>query len=183
LSEITPNIGLTTGFNVGESGWGDPVSENFRVIDTAVAAMVSWASLLAGYAVGANEVLDTDDTLLGALGKLQGQINTKRGYAPNTTATGPTLTPVAGNDFYARTAQDVALDFVNPSGTWPDGDGFVARIKDDGVARALSFGSKYRAVGQPSLPTITTAGKTMYIAIARNAAEDKFDVFPAQIIA
>lgn len=51
----------------------------------------------------------------------------------------------------------------------------VIRIKDDGVTRALSFGSKFRAVGS-AIPTATTAGKVKYIIAAYNYTEDKWDV-------
>lgn len=86
-----------------------------------------------------------------------------------------TVTPVYGNDIVVITAQAVALDLANPTGTWPQGKDMMIRIKDDGTARAITFDTKYRAIGV-TLPTTTVINKTTYVGVIYNATDDKFDV-------
>jgi hypothetical protein len=50
----------------------------------------------------------------------------------------------------------------------------MIRIKDDGTARAITYDTKYRAIGI-SLPTTTVANKITYIGIIYNSTEDTFD--------
>lgn len=86
-----------------------------------------------------------------------------------------TVTPVYGNDIVVITAQAVALALSNPTGTWPQGKDMMIRIKDDGTARAITFDTKYRAIGV-TLPTTTVINKTTYVGVIYNATDDKFDV-------
>lgn len=86
-----------------------------------------------------------------------------------------TVTPVYGNDIVVITAQAVALALANPTGTWPQGKDIMIRIKDNGTARAITFGTKYRAIGV-TLPTTTVINKTTYVGVIYNATDDKFDV-------
>ena len=73
------------------------------------------------------------------------------------------------------TAQAVALALANPTGTWPQGKDMMIRIKDNGTARAITFDTKYRAIGV-TLPTTTVISKTTYVGVIYNATDDKFDV-------
>ena len=86
-----------------------------------------------------------------------------------------TVTPVYGNDLVVITAQAVALALANPTGTWPQGKDMIIRIKDNGTARAITFDTKYRAIGV-TLPTTTVISKTTYVGVIYNATDDKFDV-------
>lgn len=86
-----------------------------------------------------------------------------------------TVTPVYGNDLVAITAQAVSLALANPTGTWPQGKDMMIRIKDNGTARAITFDTKYRAIGV-TLPTTTVISKTTYVGVIYNATDDKFDV-------
>jgi hypothetical protein len=86
-----------------------------------------------------------------------------------------TVTPVYGNDLVVITAQAVALALANPTGTWPQGKDMMIRIKDNGIARAITFDTKYRAIGV-TLPTTTVISKTTYVGVIYNATDDKFDV-------
>jgi len=85
------------------------------------------------------------------------------------------ITPASNIDFNKVMAQAEALTIANPNGTFVEGQSFILRIKDNGTARALTFDTKYRAIGI-TLPTTTTASKTMYLGIIYNATDDKFDV-------
>lgn len=86
-----------------------------------------------------------------------------------------TVTPVYGNDIVIITAQAAALLLANPTGTWVQGKDLMIRIKDDGTARAITFDTKYRAIGV-TLPTTTVINKTTYVGVIYNATDDKFDV-------
>ena len=73
------------------------------------------------------------------------------------------------------TALASALTINNHTGTASEMDGFIIRIKDNGVSRAITWDTEYRAMGL-TLPTATTANKTMYIGMIWNATDSKFDV-------
>ena len=73
------------------------------------------------------------------------------------------------------TAQAEALILANPTGTFTEGQALLFRIKDNGTARAITYGAKFRALGV-TLPTTTTLSKTTYLGIVYNATDDKFDV-------
>lgn len=94
----------------------------------------------------------------------------------NSITSASTVTPNADYyDFIKITAQAEALTLANPSGTPTEGQAMVIRIKDNGTARAISYGSEYRAIGV-TLPTTTVISKTMYLAMVRNATDSKWDV-------
>ncbi len=108
---------------------------------------------------------------------LKADLNT-RSVSVSSTAT---LTPnIDDYDLSVITAQGEAVTIANPTGTPINGNAYVIRIKDNGTARAITFGNKYRAIGS-ALPTTTTISKTLYFAFVYNSADDKYDVFPYQL--
>lgn len=98
-------------------------------------------------------------------------------YVPRvqSVASAATVTPTFDNDLVKVTAQAAALMLANPTGTALDAAGMVIRIKDNGTARALTFGSQYRGIGLP-LPSTTVVGKTLYLAMIYNTEDTKWDV-------
>ena len=87
-----------------------------------------------------------------------------------------TVTPNSDtDDLVIITAQAADLVIANPTGTPTEGQALLIRIKDNGTARAISFGSEYRALGI-TLPTTTVLSKTMYLGCVRNVADTKWDV-------
>ena len=87
-----------------------------------------------------------------------------------------TVTPNSDtDDLVIITAQAADLVIANPTGTPTEGQALLIRIKDNGTARAVSFGSEYRAIGI-TLPTTTVLSKTMYLGCVRNVADTKWDV-------
>lgn len=86
-----------------------------------------------------------------------------------------TVTPTFSNDAVKITAQAAALNLANPTGTAKDMWGMVIRIKDNGTARAITYGTQYRAVGV-TLPTTTVVSKTVYLAMIFNTEDTKWDV-------
>jgi hypothetical protein len=73
------------------------------------------------------------------------------------------------------TAQAAALTLANPSGTAVSMWGWAIRIKDNGTARAISYGTQYRAIGV-TLPTTTVVNKTVYLGCIWNNDDTKVDV-------
>lgn len=86
-----------------------------------------------------------------------------------------TVTPAFSNDLVKITAQAAALTLANPTGTAIDGWGVVIRIKDNGTARAITYGTQYRAIGV-TLPTTTVVGKTIYLAGIWNVEDTTLDI-------
>lgn len=86
-----------------------------------------------------------------------------------------TVTPTFADDQVNITAQAAAMALANPTGTAVDGWGIAIRIKDNGAARAISFGTQYRALGV-TLPTTTGVSKTLYLGLIFNNADTKWDV-------
>lgn len=95
-----------------------------------------------------------------------------------TVTSASTVTPNADtDDFVNITAQAAGLTLANPTGTPGDAQMIVIRIKDNGTARSITFGTEYRAIGLGlSLPTTTVISKTMYIVCVRNNTDTKWDV-------
>jgi hypothetical protein len=86
-----------------------------------------------------------------------------------------TVTPTFDDDLVKITAQAAALALANPTGTAIPGLGIVIRIKDNGTARAISYGTQYRAIGV-TLPTTTVVGKTTYLAGIWNDTDTTLDI-------
>lgn len=87
-----------------------------------------------------------------------------------------TVTPNADtNDLVVITAQAVGLTIANPTGTPVQGQKLTIRLKDNGGAQSIAFGAQYRALGN-SLPTTTTASKTMYMGFIFNSTDTRWDL-------
>jgi hypothetical protein len=90
-----------------------------------------------------------------------------------------TLTPdPSTSDMVTAIGLQQATTFAAPapSGAAPgDGQTLMMRIKDSGTARALVWNAAYRASGDLTLPTTTTANKLMYLGFVYNAADAKWD--------
>lgn len=86
-----------------------------------------------------------------------------------------TVTATSTNDLVKITAQAEALTLANPTGTFSEGQPLMFRIKDNGTARAISYGAKFRAIGV-TLPTTTVISKTLYLGVIYNSTDDTFDV-------
>ena len=102
-------------------------------------------------------------------------ISDLRAPAIQSVASSATVTPSFSDDLVKITAQATALTLANPSGTPIPGLGIVIRIKDNGTARAITYGSQYRAIGV-TLPTTTVISKTLYLAAIWNSDDTTLDV-------
>ncbi|MDB5490366.1 MAG: tail fiber domain protein [Micavibrio sp.] len=97
---------------------------------------------------------------------------------PRITSIASSATPTPNcdtDDLYIITAQAAAAAFAAPTGTPVDGQVLKIRIKDNAVARALTFNAIYRAGTDIPLPTTTVVSKTMYLGFLYNAADAKWD--------
>jgi len=103
--------------------------------------------------------------------------NSKADINPRTqtVASSATVTPTSANDLVVITAQAAGLTIANPTGTMVQGQALMIRIKDNGTARSIAFGTNYRALGI-TLPTTTVISKTLYLGCIWNATDTKFDV-------
>jgi hypothetical protein len=62
----------------------------------------------------------------------------------------------------------------NLTGTPVDGQKLMIRIKDDGTARAITWGPKFQASGVAVLPTATAAGKTHHVGLIYDSVAAKW---------
>ena len=92
-----------------------------------------------------------------------------------TVTSSATVTPTSTNDLVIITAQAAGLTIANPTGTMTEGQALMIRIKDNGTARSIAYGTNYRALGI-TLPTTTVISKTLYLGCIWNATDTKFDV-------
>lgn len=87
-----------------------------------------------------------------------------------------TVTPAgASDDMVTITAQAEALILANPSGTAVQGQKLIIRVKDNATARAITYGTQYRA-GDVALPTTTIVSKTLYMGFIFNSTDTKWDL-------
>jgi hypothetical protein len=86
-----------------------------------------------------------------------------------------TVTPSYLNEQVEITAQATGLTLANPTGAAADGRPMRIRIKDNGTARTIAYGTAYRAIGV-TLPTTTVAGKTIYLSGVFNSNAGLLDI-------
>jgi len=92
-----------------------------------------------------------------------------------TVTSSATVTATDSNDLVTITAQAEALTLANPTGTPTEGQPLMFRIKDNGTARAITYGAQFRAIGV-TLPTTTTISKITYLGCVYNSTDTKWDV-------
>ena len=94
----------------------------------------------------------------------------------NTVSSSATLTPnVDEYDQETITGLSSALTINAPTGTASNGLKLVLRITDNGTNRALTWNAIFQEIGV-TLPTTTTATKTIYVGLIYNATATKWDV-------
>jgi len=96
-----------------------------------------------------------------------------------------TATPSINCDnvqFYTITALAAAITGVTVTGTPAPGQKLMIRIKDNGSARAISWGSQFQASGVASLPTTTAAGKTHHIGFVYDEVATKWTCLAADVL-
>ena len=94
----------------------------------------------------------------------------RRLLVPRVTGAASSATPTPNadtTDLYSLTAQAAAAAFVNPTGTPVNGQDLRIRIKDNGTARALTWGTAYVA-GGVALPATTVLSKIVTLGFLYN---------------
>lgn len=128
---------------------------------------------------GTTQTFQASDTIVGrtTTDTLTNKRNQPRVYTVASTAT---LTPeIASYDLFTITAQAASVTIANHSASTPTaGEKMIIRIKDNGTARAISFGTYYRAMGN-ALPTTTVISKTLYLGFIWNSTDTKWDLIAA----
>jgi predicted transcriptional regulator len=165
-SDIQPIVD-TTNTTTKKITWSSIKSALKSYFDTLYAAI---SHLHTGVYQEKNSNLDVYSTKTPPSGNVVGDTDTqslsnKRIYPRQSTATSPTsITPDKSQfDEYYVTALANAITINNASSP-SVGDTFVIYLTDDGTARSISWGTHYVGIGA-SLPTSTTANKTMEIII------------------
>lgn len=83
--------------------------------------------------------------------------------------TGSTITPLTQVDAVDITALASAVTIANPNGVGVNFQKLLIRIKDNGTARAITWGANYVAGGYP-LPSTTVLSKIMTCGFVYNTA-------------
>jgi hypothetical protein len=91
------------------------------------------------------------------------------------TSTSSYVPTVNNHDGVRISALAAALSIANPTGTPMAMHRYTIRIKDNGTARALTWGTSYRGIGF-TLPSSTVASKLLYIGMLYNEVDAKWDV-------
>jgi hypothetical protein len=107
---------------------------------------------------------------------------TNKRVSPRVVSTTSAATLTVDSDKYdsaVLTAQAAALTIANPTGTPTPMQQLLIRIKDNGTARAITYGNQFRALGV-TLPTTTVLGKTHYLHARWNESASKWDVHAVQ---
>ena len=106
------------------------------------------------------------------------QLQTNKGVATVYTSI-TSLTPNAATDkeIYIN-ALAGALTINNPTGTPNDGQKLIIRIKDNGTARTISWGTAYQSASV-TLPTTTVVGQTTYVSLRYNSNTSKWECIAA----
>lgn len=173
------------GFNQSKSAWKMQLTSTGLQLASAlgVAYGGTGATTLTGLVVGnGTSAMTTVTAPTGAVvGTTDTQTLTNKRITSrvDSVASGSTLTPDADAfDQFNVTALATDPTIAAPTGTPTDGQKLIIRIKDNGTSRTITWTTSsgaYRAVGV-TLPTTTTANKTVYVGCTYNSAATYWDV-------
>jgi hypothetical protein len=153
--------------------WGNHASAGY-VSTSGSYANPSWITSLAYSKLTGAPTLPSGTIV----GTTDSQTLTNKRITPrvSSTASASSVTPdISAYDVYAFTALAANLTINAPTGTPADGEKITLRILDNGTSRTLTWNGTYTAIGV-TLPTSTTANKTVYIGCVYNAANTRWDV-------
>ena len=85
-----------------------------------------------------------------------------------------TVTPTANDDLVIITAQAAALTLAAPTGSLVQGQALMIRIKDNGTARAITWGASFEASGTVALPTTTVLDVRLDVIFKWNEVTSKW---------
>ena len=171
---LTDIIGVPISFKANTANTGAATLDVNSLGPIAIKKLTNQAlddnNILAGQAV----LVVYDGTVFQMLGDVPVTKVKITSAASYTTDTGTSLN-CDTTDQFVITAQAGALLFNNPSGTPVQGQKLIIRIKDNATARALTYDTQFRAVGN-LLPSTTILSKTLYLGFIFNSTDTKFDL-------
>ena len=138
--------------------------------DTKGSALTTDTALgSADYLIGVQDVGGTPATV---------KFLSKRVYQPRTGTTASSATPTINVDNYeaysiTALAANITSFTTNLSGTPVDCQRLLIRIKDDGTARTIAWGTSFED-GSATLPTTTVLGKTLLVGLIYDAVDSKW---------
>ncbi len=114
-----------------------------------------------------------------AVGTTDTQTLTNKRITPRSGTTASSGTPTINTDntdIYTITALAAAITSftTNLSGTPTEGQSLIIRIKDNGTARAITWGASFASRGA-TLPTTTVISKTLYVGLIWNTVTSTWD--------
>lgn len=149
-----------------------------NALGDAIRALHYWTA--AGSITYAHDSDQLDELLIGAENSrmsVKGGVPSWGGALPRCDVQASTATPTPNidtTDLFILTGLAVPAAFGAPTGTAGEGQRLVMRLKDNGVARALTWNAIYRGIGV-TLPTTTIAGKWLYLTFVYNDTDSKWD--------
>lgn len=153
--------------------WGNHASAGY-VSTSGSYANPSWITSLAYSKLTGTPTLPSGTIV----GTTDSQTLTNKRITPrvSSTASASSVTPdISSYDVYAFTALAANLTINAPTGSPADGEKITFRILDNGTPRTLTWNATFTAIGV-TLPTTTTANKTVYVGCVYNAANTRWDV-------
>ena len=137
-----------------------------------------------GFIVGAQLVLGTEDISLQGETLIDGTLDMNSNRITNAVVN-PSVQETASTASFTinadeqtdgvLTAMAAATTIAAPTGSPVQSQNLIFRFKDNGTARALTWNAIFRAIGV-TLPTTTTANKTLYVGCKYNSTDTKWDV-------
>jgi hypothetical protein len=183
-STSTGSIVTQGGLGVAENiNAGGSVSVTGNIITTSVTTSTSTSTgalkVSGGAGIAGNVYTNAVYTTTGLYWAANGSQITTAIRSSSAGTTSGTITPTAGTaDHYNILGLTGGITVAAPSGTPSDGQKLVLRIRDNGIARSISWTTTsggYRAIGV-SLPTTTIAGKLVYVGCVYNSTDTFWDV-------
>ncbi|RYE41604.1 MAG: hypothetical protein EOP24_36125 [Hyphomicrobiales bacterium] len=166
---VNASVYVSEGTTLADTQWTCTTNAPITVGSTSIA----FAQVTGGGSVAWGAITGT----LSSQTDLQAALDAKQARTPaiQSITSASTVTPTFADDQVEVTALAANVTLANPTGTAIPGLAISIRIKDNGTARTISYGTQYRAIGV-TLPTTTVISKTLYLAIVYNSADTKWDV-------
>lgn len=155
---VAPSVDVF-GSPTGLTGWKYSYSDIFPLVGPTIfptSGVATWISGGGGFSLHGGNLGTTF------------QVNYGGGITPRINTTASSATPAINTDttdMFTITALAVAITSMSSglTGTPLNGQRLLIRIKDNGTARAITWGASFGSSGIATLPTTTVVGKTHLI--------------------